>query len=101
RKGGLKPGDGLILTKPLGTGTLLAADMRGKAKARWGMAAIAHMGQSNRKAAEILRRHGVHAATDVTGFGLLGHLIEMVRASEVDVTVAIDRVPLLEGARGA
>jgi selenide,water dikinase len=99
RKGGLKPGDGLILTKPLGTGTLLAADMRGKAKARWVMAAIAHMVQSNRRAAEILRRHGVHAATDVTGFGLLGHLIEMVRASEVDVTLAIERVPLLEGAR--
>jgi selenide,water dikinase len=99
RKGGLEPGDGLILTKPLGTGTLLAADMRGKAKARWVMAAIAHMVQSNRKAAEILRRHGVHAATDVTGFGLLGHLIEMVRASEVDATLAIERVPLLEGAR--
>ena len=99
RKGGLKPGDGLILTKPLGTGTLLAADMCGKAKARWVMAAIAHMVQSNRKAAEILRRHGVHAATDVTGFGLLGHLIEMVRASEVDATLAIERVPLLEGAR--
>jgi selenide,water dikinase len=99
RKGGLKPGDGLILTKPLGTGTLLAADMRGKAKARWVMAAIAHMVQSNRKAAEILRRHGVHAATDVTGFGLLGHLIEMVHASEVDATLAIERVPLLEGAR--
>jgi selenide,water dikinase len=57
------------------------------------------MVQSNRKAAEILRRHGVHAATDVTGFGLLGHLIEMVRASEVDATLAIERVPLLEGAR--
>jgi len=99
RKGGLEPGDGLILTKPLGTGTLLAADMRGKAKARWVMAAIAHMVQSNRKAAEILRRHGVHAATDVTGFGLLGHLIEMVRASEVDATLAIERAPLLEGAR--
>jgi selenide,water dikinase len=99
RKGGLKPGDGLILTKPLGTGTLLAADMRGKAKARWVMAAIAHMIHSNGKAVEIFRHHGVHAATDVTGFGLLGHLIEMVRASEVDATVAIDRVPLLEGAR--
>jgi selenide, water dikinase len=99
RKGGLKPGDGLILTKPLGTGTLLAADMRGKAKARWVMAAIAHMIQSNGKAAEILRRYDVHAATDVTGFGLIGHLIEMVRASDVDATLAVDRVPLLEGAR--
>jgi selenide,water dikinase len=99
RKGGLEPGDGLILTKPLGTGTLLAADMRGKAKARWVMAAIAHMIASNAEAAQILRQHGVHAATDVTGFGLIGHLIEMVRASDVDATLAIDRMPLLEGAR--
>jgi selenide,water dikinase len=50
-------------------------------------------------AADILRRYGVHAATDVTGFGLIGHLIEMVRASDVDVTLVIDRVPLLDGAR--
>jgi selenide,water dikinase len=99
RKGGLQPGDALILTKPIGTGTLLAADMRGKAKARWVTAAITCMVQSNGPAADILRRHGVHAATDVTGFGLIGHLIEMVRASDVDVTIAIDRVPLMDGAR--
>jgi selenide, water dikinase len=99
RKGGMRPGDALILTKPIGTGTLLAADMRGKAKARWVMGAIAQMIHSNSKAAEILRRHGVHAATDVTGFGLIGHLVEMVRASDVDVTIAIERVPLIEGAR--
>ena len=99
RKGGLRPGDALILTKPIGTGTLLAADMRGKAKARWVMAAINHMLRSNGRAAEILRQHGAHAATDVTGFGLLGHLVEMVRASEVDVTLAINRVPLLDGSR--
>ena len=99
RKGGLEPGDALILTKPIGTGTLLAADMRRKAKARWVMAAIAHMVHSNGRSADILRRHGVHAATDVTGFGLLGHLVEMVRASDVDVTLAVDRVPLLDGAR--
>jgi selenide,water dikinase len=99
RKGGLRPGDALILTKPIGTGTLLAADMRGKAKARWVMAAINHMLRSNGRAADILRQHGAHAATDVTGFGLLGHLVEMVRASEVDVTLAINRVPLLDGAR--
>jgi selenide, water dikinase len=99
RKGGLQAGDALILTKPIGTGTLLAADMRGKAKARWVMGAIAHMLHSNRAAAEILRRHDVHAATDVTGFGLLGHLVEMVRASGVDVAIAPDQVPLLDGAR--
>jgi selenide, water dikinase len=99
RKNGLRPGDALVLSKPIGTGTLLAADMRGKAKARWVMAAIAHMIQSNRQAAEILRGHGVHAATDVTGFGLLGHLVEMVRASDVDVSIAMANVPLLDGAR--
>jgi selenide, water dikinase len=87
RKGGLQPGDALILTKPVGTGTLLAADMRGRAKARWVAAATRHMTVSNRQAAAILQAHGVHAATDVTGFGLLGHLVEMVRASGVDVTL--------------
>jgi selenide,water dikinase len=99
RKGGLRPGDALILTKPLGTGTLLAADMRLKARARWVDAAIAHMTTSNRSAAAILRRHGAHAATDVTGFGLIGHLVEMVKASGVDVRLFLAAVPLLEGAR--
>lgn len=97
-KSGARPGDALVLTKALGTGTLLAADMRGKARARWLMGAFAHMLQSNRRAAEIVRDHASHAATDVTGFGLLGHLIEMVRASDVDVTLALDRVPVLAGA---
>jgi selenide, water dikinase len=98
RKGGLVPGDALILTKPVGTGTLLAADMRGKAKARWIAAAVEHMTTSNRVAAAILKQHGVHAATDVTGFGLLGHLVEMVKAAGVDVTLQAAAVPLLEGA---
>ena len=99
RKGGLKPGDALILTKSIGTGTLLAADMRRKAKARWVMQAIAQMIRSNQRAAQILHEHGVHAATDVTGFGLVGHLVEMVRASNVDATLAVERVPVLAGAR--
>ncbi len=99
RKAGMKPGDALIITKPVGTGTLLAADMRGKAKARWVMAALDHMTRSNAEAAAILRAHGATAATDVTGFGVLGHLIEMVKASGVDVTVDLARLPLLDGAR--
>lgn len=99
RKGGLQPGDALILTKPIGTGTLLAADMRGKARAAWVMAAIRHMTASNRIGAEVLARHGVHAATDVTGFGLLGHLVEMTKASGVDATLLIDCIPVLPGAR--
>ena len=97
RKGGLRPGDALILTKPIGTGSLLAAHMRGKAKARWVIAAIANMTQSNRTAAHILRAYNASAATDITGFGLLGHLVEMVKAGNVDATLVLPRVPLLEG----
>jgi len=97
RKGGMRPGDSLILTKPIGTGALLAAHMRGKAKARWVMTAIAHMTQSNMAAAQILRAHGANAATDITGFGLLGHLVEMVKASDVDASLWLLQVPLLEG----
>ncbi len=97
RKGGLRPGDALILTKPIGTGSLFAAHMRGKAKARWVMQAIASMTQSNRAAAHILRTHAATAATDVTGFGLLGHLVEMVKAGDVEATLWLLRVPLLEG----
>ena len=99
RKGGLQPGDALILTKPIGTGTLLAADMRGLARARWVLAALQHMTRSNGPGAAVLAAHGVHAATDVTGFGLLGHLVEMTRASWVDAVLELSRIPLLDGAR--
>ncbi len=98
RKGGLAPGDRLIVTKPIGTGTLFAADMRHKAKGRWITAALEQMIQSNRAGAETLIAHGAHACTDVTGFGLLGHLVEMVRASEVDVTLDLGAIPYLDGA---
>ena len=98
RKGGLCPGDRLVLTKPIGTGTLLAADMRGKAKARWVDGAIRTMLHSNRDAAEAVRASGGRSCTDVTGFGLLGHLVEMTKASGVDVCVALDAVPILDGA---
>jgi selenide,water dikinase len=99
RKGGLRPGDALILTKPIGTGTLLAGQMRGLARARWVEAAIAHMCVSNRRAAALLSAHGAPAMTDVTGFGLLGHLVEMTRASDVDAHLVLERIPVLEGAR--
>ena len=98
RKGGLRPGDRLVLSKPIGTGTLLAADMRGKAKARWVDGAVRAMLQSNRDAAAAVRAHGGRACTDVTGFGLLGHLVEMTKASGVDARVTLDAVPILDGA---
>lgn len=97
-KSGMRPGDKLILTKPLGTGTLFAADMRAKAKGRWVQAALQSMIQSNRDAARALLAHGATACTDVTGFGLLGHLVEMTRASDVDATVDLAALPLLDGA---
>lgn len=71
--------------------------MRGKAKARWVMGAIAHMQQLNRVAVEILVRNGAHAATDVTGFGLLGHLTEMLKASKAAAVVYLDGLRVLPG----
>ncbi len=98
RKGGVRAGDRFILTKPLGTGTLLAAGMRGKARARWIDGAIQAMLRSNRAAAGVVREHGARACTDVTGFGLLGHLVEMTRASNLGASIALDGVPTLDGA---
>ena len=98
RKGGMQAGDKLIVTKPIGTGTLFAADMRHKAKGRWIASALDHMVMSNYRGAQCLVDHGSKAATDITGFGLLGHLVEMVRASEVDVVLELEAVPLMDGA---
>jgi selenide,water dikinase len=98
RKSGMRPGDTLILTKPIGTGTLFAADMRGKAKGRWIDEAIRSMLVSNQAAAACLHRRGATACTDVTGFGLLGHLVEMTRASDTDAHLELEAVPLMEGA---
>jgi selenide,water dikinase len=99
RKRGMKPGDVLILTKAIGTGVLMAAHMRGKAKARWLEAALEQMTQSNRAAADILRTHGARAATDVTGFGLIGHLSEMTRPVDADIRLTLGALPLLDGAQ--
>ena len=99
RKSGMQPGHQLILTKPIGSGTIFAAHMRLKAKGPWVTGAVASMVQSSRAAAASLRRHRASACTDVTGFGLVGHLVEMTRASAVDARLRLASVPLLDGAR--
>ena len=99
RKSGLRPGDALVLTKPIGTGIVLAGAMRGLAKARWLQAATDSMRRSNAAAARILREYGVVACTDVTGFGLGGHLREMLTASNASATLDPGALKLLPGAR--
>ncbi|MBV1731372.1 MAG: selenide, water dikinase SelD [Hydrogenophaga sp.] len=98
RKGGMLPGDVLLLTKPIGTGTLFAAHARHAAKGRWIDAALQSMVVSNQAGAQILRAHGATACTDLTGFGLLGHLVEMTRPSGVDAELQLSALPLLDGA---
>ena len=97
----LEPGDRLVLTKPVGTGVIGTATKRGKADPAWVEASLASMRTLNRVASEVAVAHGVRACTDVTGFGLLGHLAEMVRASGVAATVFAHAVPLLAGAHVA
>eukprot|EP00468_Gymnochlora_sp_CCMP2014_P001456 CAMPEP_0167741426 /NCGR_PEP_ID=MMETSP0110_2-20121227/852_1 /TAXON_ID=629695 /ORGANISM="Gymnochlora sp., Strain CCMP2014" /LENGTH=480 /DNA_ID=CAMNT_0007625481 /DNA_START=481 /DNA_END=1923 /DNA_ORIENTATION=+ len=98
KKGGMRNGDHIILTKPVGTGTLFAANMRCEAAGRDVKAALDVMCQSNRNAGLILSEHGATACTDVTGFGVIGHLHEMASASDVSVTVNLNSIPLLSGA---
>jgi selenide,water dikinase len=122
---GAKPGDALILTKAIGTGVISTAIKKEKAKPEWIEAAIASMTTLNKKAAEVITNHvetshvekshvgtaasavrssearqgfAVHAMTDITGFGLIGHLREMLLASNVSATISASAVPLLEGA---
>jgi selenide,water dikinase len=97
-KGGMKAGDVLILTKPIGTGTLFAAHARLAARGRWIDAALKSMVQSNRIGAICLRKYGATACTDLTGFGLLGHLVEMTKPSGVDAELSLSALPLLDGA---
>jgi selenide, water dikinase len=109
-----KPGDRLLLTKALGTGVISTAIKKGVAKQSWIDAAVASMTTLNKKAAEIVVNYEegrsanderrttndrfVHAMTDVTGFGLIGHAREMALASNVALRLRVGSIPLLEGA---
>lgn len=99
RKGGMRPGDVLVLTKPVGTGTLLAAHARMVARGRWVQHALDTMRQSNQAGAQVLMAHAASACTDLTGFGLLGHLVEMTGPSGVDAQISLAALPLLDGAQ--
>jgi len=90
-----KPGDALILTKPLGTGIIALAGQLGRASARAKKAAAQSMATLNRRAAETMVRYRVKAATDVTGFGLLGHLTRMMLESQATAEINFDALPLL------
>ncbi|HSE06776.1 MAG TPA: selenide, water dikinase SelD [Methylomirabilota bacterium] len=98
RIGGVAPGDRLVLTKPLGTGVVLQADMRGLARGEWVEAATASMLRSNGPAARAMLARRPSAATDVTGFGLAGHLGEMLRASKCSATLDLAALSALPGA---
>ncbi len=94
-----QPGDRLILTKALGTGVISTAIKRGKAEPPWIEAAVASMTTLNKAAAETVAELGtVHALTDITGFGLIGHAREMALGSGVSVRLHASAVPVLSGA---
>ena len=95
----LRPGNALVLSKPLGTGVISTAIKRGEARADVVDRAVAEMTRSNEAAAAAAMRHGATAATDVTGFGLLGHGLRMAQESGVDLEISVGEVPIIEGAR--
>ncbi len=98
RKGGARPGDQLILTKRLGTGVLVSGSRQGKTRSADLDGAIDQMRTLNRAASEVLVAAGIAAATDVTGFGLLGHGLEMARGAGVRFVFEASALPALDGA---
>jgi selenide, water dikinase len=96
---GARVGDALVLSKPLGLGIITTAAKQGKDERGAIAEAIAVMSQLNRDASGVFARAGAHALTDVTGFGLLGHLRNLVAASGVTASIANDRVPMLAAAQ--
>jgi len=97
-KGGARPGDRLLLTKPLGTGVITTAHKRGAVAPEHFAAAVESMLRLNRAAGELAAQAGLRGATDITGYGLLGHAGELARASAAGLRIELARVPLLPGA---
>lgn len=97
RNADARPGDVLVLGKPLGVGIYSAALKKGKLDADGYRVMIASTTLLNRAGAELSMLHGVHAITDVTGFGLLGHALEIARGAKLKVQISLGQVPLLPG----
>ena len=95
---GAKPGDNLVLTKPIGTGVITTAAKQGVAPDDVLQTAVGIMSQLNNDAAQAMSEVGANACVDVTGFGLLGHLRGMTRASGVGATLSFDAIPFISGA---
>jgi len=99
RNVGAQIGDSLVLTKPLGTGVLMTAFKRDQLPQDQYSAAVASMARLNASAAQSMLKYEVHAATDITGFGLVGHALKMAEGSEVALRFEASRLPFLPGAR--
>ena len=97
RKASAQPGDAIMLTKPLGTGVLLNGMRGGAVSAAHEATVIAQMSELNKRAAELARESPVHALTDVTGFGLAGHAVEVAMTSGVGVELSLGALPALPG----
>lgn len=95
---GVREGDDLILTKPLGTGIILAGHRLKMVSAIQMEGAVTAMKQLNATGAALMQKYGVRGATDITGFGLAGHALKMARASGVTITLDLGSLPLLDGA---
>jgi len=95
-----KVGDALVLTKPIGTGVISTAIKRGTARQEWIDGAVASMTKLNRRAVEVVHQgdFAVHAATDITGFGVIGHLREMALGSKTTIRIEANLIELLRGA---
>ena len=92
---GAKPGDVLLLTKPIGTGTITTAIKAGKGTPELEEKVCSIMARLNRRASEICLQVGIHACTDITGFGLVGHAYEMALASQVELVFEYDKIPII------
>jgi len=95
---GARPGDSLVLTKPIGSGVIFNANLKGWVTKTALDECIATITDLNRVAAEIMQRFDIHAATDITGFGLAGHAFEMARGSRVRLEISMKAVPLMKEA---